>query len=180
MSELLTIQDESGPDIGRKRSVNSACVEPVTVVLVWPFNVGREAALEVPQRTVHVVGFAMLGAGHGVANRLQHLAVVGPMLLKSWKPVAFEQPLFAVKVQTGELYKAAQMLVHLPPVGALGKLGAEFVERVHQDAMLIIHCLYAYHAGVIPSQSTHVRLPLTTSFFIGIGGWTMTLLGVTL
>ena len=81
------------------------------------------------------------------------------MFRHAGKPMLFEQPLFAREMHAGELDQPVQLFAHLVSAVSAHQREPDLVQRVHQDAVLIVHRLYAHERRVIPGQQCHKKPP---------------------
>ncbi len=72
------------------------------------------------------------------------------------KAVLLEQTLFAGEMEAGELDEPVEAVDEFIPAASLDQREPNVVHRIHQDAVLVIHRLYANRAGVIPGDSCHL------------------------
>jgi hypothetical protein len=93
----------------------------------------------------------MLQAMSRLKHLRQHPPVFGAMLLEAGKGRLFHQLLFTPEVHAGELDQAVQMLADFFTSAAMDQRQAQFVDRIHEDAVLVVHGANVDRAGVVPS-----------------------------
>ena len=90
------------------------------------------------------------------SSHLPQKFLVGIAVLNgTGKRVLLQQLLFAGKVHPGELDEPVQTLAHLVAPVSVDQRKANVIQRIHQDRMLIVHCLHANRARVIPGEKCH-------------------------
>lgn len=65
-------------------------------------------------------------------------------------PLLLQQPLFAGEVQAREFNQPVKALTHFLPAASMHQGEAQFIQRVQQHAVLIVHGLDAGRARMIP------------------------------
>ena len=65
------------------------------------------------------------------------------MLGRPRVPLLFQQPLFAGEVQAREFDQPIQTFTYFVPAFSMDQGQAQFIQRIQQHAMLVIHRLYA-------------------------------------
>jgi hypothetical protein len=133
-------------------------VEPFAVGAVELLNViGIPGRKEFEKRT-EVNGLFAIYVFEGRVEAAEKGLVCGPMLAGSGKALLVEKLFFALKVHLGELDEAFELQGDFAAIGSADEYEAQFVERVHQNTVLIIHCLDAHDAVVTPRQLRHIFL----------------------
>jgi len=95
----------------------------------------------------------------------------------SRESMLLQQLLFALEVHLREIDKALKLKADLAAVRSVRDHPAKFVQRVHQDAMLIVHGLHSDDAVVAPGQQRHINLPASEASLVGIWNLSMALNG---
>jgi hypothetical protein len=130
-------------------------VEPDTTWLVELLDV-----IEVPggQKTKeggNVEGFVVVDAfERGIELRYQML-VSGLMFKNRRKSLFQKEALFTLKVHPGEVDEAFEVNADAAAVGSAQQHDAQFVEGIHEDAVLVVDGLDADDALVTPCQQRH-------------------------
>jgi len=94
-----------------------------------------------------------------VETREQRMVRIA-VFIHSREGVLLKELLFALEVHLGELDETLELNAYLPPIRPLDYHTAEFVQGIHQDAMLVIHGLNSNDAVVVPGQQRHFGLPI--------------------
>ena len=79
----------------------------------------------------------------------------GFVFIEGGKSVLLEKPFFALKVHLGEFDEALELQADGAAVGPVDEGDAHFVQRVHQNTVLIVHGFDADDALVAPLQQGH-------------------------
>jgi hypothetical protein len=74
----------------------------------------------------------------------------GPMLNQAGKVRVLHQLFLALEMHARELNQPVKYFAHLFPSAAVQKRQAQFVRRVHQNAVLVVQGANAHRAGVVP------------------------------
>ena len=74
------------------------------------------------------------------------------------KELLLQELFFTLKVHPGELDEAFELKAEIAAIGSADEHDAQFVQRVHQDAVLIVHGFDADDALVTPCQRAHNHL----------------------
>ena len=73
-----------------------------------------------------------------------------------WKTLLYQKLFLTLEVHLRELDKPFQLKADFAAIRPAHNHPAEFVQRVHQDAVLIIHGLHSDDAVVAPGQQRHI------------------------
>ena len=136
-------------------SGDAAGVEPGAVLAVVIFDVGRVPIAQELEDGSRIEFIAVLGAKGGFLDLRQQALVGVAMLGRSGKGMLLEQLLFAGEVHARELDEAVQAPAYMFASLAVDHGESNVVQRVHQDGVLLVHCLDAYRAGMVPRQLGH-------------------------
>jgi hypothetical protein len=137
-------------------------VEPCAVRLIELFHVVEVPRRKELQKRAEVDGFVVVYVfERGIEARKKrlvgNLVIAGPRV-----PLLVKELLFALEVHLGELDEAFELQTDLAAVGSKDEHAAQFVECVHENAVLIIHGLNANDTFVTPRQKRHIFLQSQT------------------
>lgn len=97
-------------------------------------------------------GFVAIDLLERGVEALEKAMVLGSMLFGRGISLLLKQLFFAFEVHLREVDQAFELERDVTTAGSAEEHGAQLVERVHQDSVLIIHGLYANDTLVTPRQ----------------------------
>jgi len=85
----------------------------------------------------------------------QKVMVSCAVLGQAGESLLFQKLLFALEVQLRELYQSIKLVPNLSAIFAVDEHHAQFVQRIHQDAVLVVDGRDANAAFVAPGEKCH-------------------------
>jgi hypothetical protein len=80
------------------------------------------------------------------------------MVVNTGKTLLEEESLFTLEVHLGEVDETFEQQGNLAAAGSMHEHDAQVIERIHEDAVLIVDGLNANNAFVTPRQQRHISL----------------------
>src|SRR5450631_316887 len=152
-----------GDGEGRCDLEHTVLIEPRTVFLVESLGVFEIPNAQKLEQGLHldaVSVFSMINEG---ANLIEQMLVGGAVFCQTRKTMLLQQLFFTVKVAAGEFNQKIELLVDGFTGTASHQHMPKFIHRIHQYAVLIVHCFYADDAVVTPRQKGHLSIHLSHS-----------------
>ena len=88
----------------------------------------------------------------------QQMLVCSPMFVDAGETLSQQKLFFTLKVHLGEVDEAFELQADVAAVGSAKKHDAQFIQRIHEDAVLIVDGFDADDALVTPRQQRHILL----------------------
>lgn len=88
----------------------------------------------------------------------QYAVVFGSMLDKADEAGLFHEVLLAGEMHAGEVDELVEQVADFFAAGAAIERQTQVIDRVHEDAMLIVHGANADGAGMVPGEKSHMSL----------------------
>jgi hypothetical protein len=98
---------------------------------------------------------ATIGSADDLANLVQQTLMCGVMLFKVRESIAAQKALFATEMHICELNQAGHLLGEPCTAVSPRQLMAKRVQGVHQDPMLVVHCLDADGLATMRGNAGH-------------------------
>lgn len=130
--------------------MDTAIVQPLAIRPVKLFDVLKVQGAEAGNQRDASGFFSTSGAINGLAYLHQKALMRGAMRGQTGKALLLQEALLALEVLAREVNQLLQPGAGLCVSAAVHERQAQFVHRIHQDAMLIVHGFYADGAGVRP------------------------------
>ncbi len=106
----------------------------------------------------NVEGFVVVDALESGMELRQQELVGGAMFRKGRKSLLQKQAFFTLEVHLGEVDEAFEVYADAAAIGSAQEHDAQFVEGIHEDAVLIVDGLDPDDALVTPRQQRHIIL----------------------
>ena len=117
----------------------------------------------------------MVDLFQGRVELCQQMVVCGAVFVDTREALLQQELLFALKVHLGEVDEAFELQADAAAVGSAKEHDAQFIQGVHQDAVLIVHGFDADDALVTPRQQGHILPPRTRASLAPLRKVTMAL-----
>jgi hypothetical protein len=124
-------------------------IQPETVLPVYALNVLDKQFAQEAEQWAHLDLFAVPHAMGGLQDLRQNALVIATVFGKARKAVLLQQLLLTPEVHAGELDQPVQNFADPFASGTTHRYPAQLVQRIQQDAVLVVHCPYAYSASSI-------------------------------
>jgi hypothetical protein len=131
-------------------SGHAALIEPGGVLAVECTHVLYEPVAQKFEQRSHGNQLAVLHPMRGFEQLCEQAPVLGAMLFKAGKAILLHQLLLARKVHARKPDELVEHLAHCFAAGAVHGGQMQVVDRIHEDAVLIIHGGDSDGAGVVP------------------------------
>jgi hypothetical protein len=146
--------------------LDAAFLQPGAVFLAGYSRVGGEPFAQVFDEFVDGAYVALFEAGVELGEAAQQALVFGAVGGEAGEVVQGEEAVFALNVQLHQIGDAGEHGTDGPVFGAMQESQAKFIQCVEQNAVLVVHSLYADGAGVIPGERSHWVPPGTANRYI--------------
>jgi len=127
-----------------------ALVEPGTIEAVEIFDMTCVAFAELREHGTCLELCSALDALGRIEQLGEDAVVLGPMIGKSWKTGLLHEFFLAPEVHPGELDESVKDFADIFATSAVNEGEAEVVDRVHEDAVLIVHGANVDRGCVVP------------------------------
>ena len=142
---------------------HAVLIEPRTVFLVEPLGVFEVPDAQKLEQGLHLDAVSVFSMINESANLFEQMLVGGAVFCQTGKTMLLQQLFFTVKVAAGEFNQEIELLIDGFTGTASHQHMPKFVHRIHQYAVLIVHCFYADDAVVTPRQKGHLSIHLSLS-----------------
>ena len=88
----------------------------------------------------------------------QQVLVCRSMVVDTREALLQQELLFALKVHLGEVDEAFELQVDVAALGSAKEHDTQFIQRIHEDAVLVVDGFDADDALVTPRQQGHIYL----------------------
>jgi hypothetical protein len=105
-----------------------------------------------------VEGFFMVDLFQSHVELCQQVMVCGAMVVDSGEALSQEELFFTLKVHLGEVDETFELQADAAAVDSAKKHDPQFIQGIHEDAVLIVHGFDADDALVTPGQQRHINL----------------------
>jgi hypothetical protein len=147
------------PGAAMERSIDAVIVQPCAAGLVEPLHVVEIPRGQEPKQGWDVESFFVVYLFQSHVKLRQQMVVCGAMLVDTGEALSEQELFFTLKVHLGEVDEAFELQGDATPVDSAKKHDPEFIQGIHQDAVLVVHGFDANNAFVTPRQQGHIYLP---------------------
>uniref|UniRef100_E6QHU3 Uncharacterized protein n=1 Tax=mine drainage metagenome TaxID=410659 RepID=E6QHU3_9ZZZZ len=142
-------------------SAHPVLAQPRAVLLIRAFGMRLKPLPQTFHHAAQLRSSALQRLAMPPRQLVQQALVLFGVRREARKCVALHQPLFALKMQSRQ---PDQPLHELPDSGlsrAARQRRQQFIQRIHQYTVLVVHCFNAYRTGMIPHQGCQIQSPKT-------------------
>ena len=143
---------------GTSRSIDAALVQPRAVGLVELLNVLKIPGRKELEQGTEMNGLIMVDLFQCGIELCQQVPVGSPMCFETGEGLLLQELFLALEVHMGEFDETFELQADGAAVATMEERDAQLIQGVHQDAVLIVHGLYADDALMAPSQQGHCIL----------------------
>ena len=138
--------------------VQAVLIHPRAIFLVQPLNVVDEPVVQEAEKIARLHCLAVLEPVGRLEGLHRNPVARGAVRGQSEKAGPLHQLLLAAEERARELDHLVQQLAYLFAAATAHHRQTKFLHRIHHDAVLIVHGIYADGAGVVPRQKGHMVL----------------------
>jgi hypothetical protein len=133
-------------------------VQPRAAGLVELLHVVEVPRGQEPKERWDVESFFVVDLFQSHVELCQQVVVSGAMFVDTGEALSQQELFFTLKVHLGEVDEAFELQGDAAAIDSAKKHDPQFIQGIHQDAVLIVHGFDANNAFVTPRQQGHIYL----------------------
>jgi hypothetical protein len=138
--------------------IDAVLVQPRAAGLVELFNMVEIPRGQEREQRWEVKDFFVVNLLQSRVEFSKQMLVCGPMVVDAGEALLQQELFFTLKVHLGEVDEAFELQADVVAVGSAKQHDAQVIQRIHEDAVLIVDGFDADDALVTPRQKRHIPL----------------------